>query len=181
MNRTRLLSVSIILLASWMFLISVPTWGQGCFEILVQDNAECADSLGWVNVYGSIQGYNGNPLCAMALSNGQHMFSCNENLGQFGLTVPVDKNNEVKLLIFADGYLPFRVIYDAQPCTDSPPPPSPPPSPDGSDTGNNVCKNNCLKTWVECGIWCGFQQPNSTPCRSGCLKDYSWCLKDCLP
>ena len=42
----------------------------------------------WVNIYGTVT-YNGTPLCAMVLANGQHMFTCGDDLGLYDLEVEI--------------------------------------------------------------------------------------------
>jgi len=63
--------------------------------------------------YSTVQGnvtYNGTPLCAMVLANGQYMFSCEENQGKYELDVPLDENGEITLFAFVDGLAPFKQI-----------------------------------------------------------------------
>ena len=49
-------------------------------------------------------------VCALVLANGQNMFSCNENSGQFSLDVPLDEDGNVTLMVFADGFKPYKLI-----------------------------------------------------------------------
>ncbi len=49
------------------------------------------------------------PVCALVLANGQNMFSCNENLGQFSLDVPLDQDGNITLMVFADGFKPYKL------------------------------------------------------------------------
>jgi len=65
---------------------------------------------GWVLVTGNIN-YNGTPLCAMILINGQSMFSCNQSLGQYSLEVPRDSNGRITLQAFAAGFMPHRDTF----------------------------------------------------------------------
>ena len=50
------------------------------------------------------------PVCALVLANGQSMFSCNENQGQFSLDVPLDQDGNVTLMVFAAGFKPYKLI-----------------------------------------------------------------------
>ena len=52
--------------------------------------------------WGTIRNDEGSKVCGLVLANGQQMFTC-DPLGEYGLTVPLDKNLEVKLMSFADG------------------------------------------------------------------------------
>jgi hypothetical protein len=65
---------------------------------------------GWVTVSGTIH-KDGTPLCAMILINGQSMFSCNQNLGQYSLEVPRDSNGKITLQAFATGFMPHRDTF----------------------------------------------------------------------
>ena len=47
----------------------------------------------WVNVNG-IATYNGEPVCAIALVNGQYMFTCSGD-GSFNLDVPLDEQSRI--------------------------------------------------------------------------------------
>lgn len=53
------------------------------------------------------------PVCALVLANGQNMFSCNENLGQFSLDVPIDPDGNITLFVYAAGFKPFKRITPA--------------------------------------------------------------------
>ena len=65
----------------------------------------------WVTIQGNVT-YNGTPLCAMVLANGQYMFSCGENQGTYELDVPLDENGEITLFAFVDGLAPFKVTSE---------------------------------------------------------------------
>jgi hypothetical protein len=86
-------------------------------EISVRDDASCSTASGFVELSGDIQSSGGTSLCAMVLANGQHMFSCGAALGKYILTVPIDENQEVTLFSFADGFQPYKIIYDAAACS----------------------------------------------------------------
>lgn len=51
--------------------------------------------------------FDGSPVCAMVLANGQYMFSC-EGEGKFDLKVPLDDKGEVILFAFVDGLAPYK-------------------------------------------------------------------------
>ena len=75
-----------------------------------------------VNVSGTIQS-DDTPVCALVLANGQRMFSCGEDLGQYSLDVPLDENRQIApLYVFAAGFTPFdrtiSVVYTGAPDTD---------------------------------------------------------------
>ncbi len=74
---------------------------------------------GWIKISGKILSDETppstgaiQPLCAMVLANGQHMFSCGEKfpLGEYELTVPPDANGEITLFGFCDGLQPYKKI-----------------------------------------------------------------------
>jgi len=65
-------------------------------------------SGGWTNVSGTID-FNGTPLCAMVLINGQNVFSCGQNLGKYSLDAPLDSSGNVTVQVFAFGFQPFRI------------------------------------------------------------------------
>lgn len=88
-----------------------------CPLISMSYNVECLASDDWVRVRGEVVSYDGEPLCAMVLSNGQHMFTCNSNLGVYDLTVPVDENGRVTVFGFVNGYQPSRKILTAPVCS----------------------------------------------------------------
>jgi hypothetical protein len=46
----------------------------------------------------------------MVLGNGQYMFTCGNNLGQYNLEVPLDSNGQVTLYGFCSGFSPFKVV-----------------------------------------------------------------------
>ncbi len=63
--------------------------------------------------------YGSNPqyLVAMVLANGRYMFS-NNPVGDFSLEVPLDSNGEIKLQVFAAGFLPFKQVFTPEEATD---------------------------------------------------------------
>jgi hypothetical protein len=67
----------------------------------------------WHNINGTVS-YNGTPVCAMVLANGQHMFTCSGD-GSFNLYVPLDGNGQITVFGFCSGLAPFeRVIYPSE-------------------------------------------------------------------
>ena len=73
----------------------------------------------WVRITGEVESFGGAPLCAMALANGQHMFSCGANQGRYDLTVPADENGHITLFAFADGFQPYSETLIAPDCSDA--------------------------------------------------------------
>lgn len=62
--------------------------------------------------YSDISGnifYESTHLCAMALANGQYMFTCSGD-GSYGLMVPRDTNGEITLYGFASGFAPYKAV-----------------------------------------------------------------------
>jgi hypothetical protein len=51
------------------------------------------------------------PLCAMALANGQYMFTC-DGSGNYSLNIPLDSNGQFKLQVYADGFAPITQKFD---------------------------------------------------------------------
>lgn len=79
-----------------------------------------AAGAGRAFVTGQVATAGGTPICAFVLANGEQMFSCDDNLGQFELDVPLDQDDKVKLQIFAAGFQPYSLEWDAN----APPPPA---------------------------------------------------------
>jgi hypothetical protein len=63
-----------------------------------------------VRVSGTVY-YDGIPLCAMVLANGESMFSCDANLGSFDLEVPLDGNGEITFYSFCSGFAPYKDVF----------------------------------------------------------------------
>ena len=83
-----------------------------CLLFFCVDPASSAKE-GWVNIYGSVT-YNGSPVCAMVLANGQYMFTCSGG-GSFDLDVPLDSNGQITVFTFCSGLAPFKkVIYPSE-------------------------------------------------------------------
>jgi len=53
--------------------------------------------------------YDGFPVCAMVLANGQYMFT-DPSDGQFNLNVPLDQSGQITLYVFCEGFAPFRKV-----------------------------------------------------------------------
>jgi len=51
------------------------------------------------------------PICAMALANGQYMFSC-DGSGNYALNIPLDTKGQFKLQVYADGFAPTIQTFD---------------------------------------------------------------------
>ena len=51
------------------------------------------------------------PICAMALANGQFMFTC-DGSGNYTLNIPLDNNGQFKLQVYADGFAPTIQVLD---------------------------------------------------------------------
>ncbi|MBN1831763.1 MAG: S8 family serine peptidase [Deltaproteobacteria bacterium] len=64
----------------------------------------------WVRISGTVY-YDGTPLCAMVLANGQRMFSGGVDLGAFDLDIPLDKNGEINLHVFCSGFAPYKTVF----------------------------------------------------------------------
>ena len=84
----------------------------GGAEFQVDAFLSSSSAPGRAYVSGSVRA-GGTPVCALVLANGQKMFSCNENLGLFGLDVPVDQNGNVTLMVFASGFKPYNQVFPA--------------------------------------------------------------------
>jgi len=83
--------------------------------IAMTRDMECAAN-NWVRISGEIESEGAEPLCAMVLANGQHMFSCGASQGRYDLTVPADENGNVTVFGFADGFQPYSETFVAPEC-----------------------------------------------------------------
>jgi len=81
-------------------------------SLSVVHSSRASTRAGWTVVNGTID-FNGTPVCALMLANGQHMFSCNETLGRFSLEVPLDNSGNVTLFAFVSGFQPLKVVFPA--------------------------------------------------------------------
>jgi hypothetical protein len=82
----------------------------GCDSYSGVNIAATYDAGDWVSISGDITTQDGTPVCAMALANGQYMFSSNPR-GKYNLSVPLNENGQVTLFAFADGFAPFKYIF----------------------------------------------------------------------
>ncbi len=85
------------------------TVDQGSPVFVVTRNLFSTNKDGWVKMSGTIE-YEGEPVCALVLANGQHMFSCGDNNGLIDMEVPYDANGQVTLFVFASGFQPFKEV-----------------------------------------------------------------------
>lgn len=81
---------------------------QGSPSFSVESNYAPAETEGRYIVSGKIT-FGDIPVCALALANGQNMFTCQENVGHFSLNVPADNDGNIVLMVFADGFKPFNL------------------------------------------------------------------------
>jgi hypothetical protein len=97
--------------------VQTQTADPGSPLIAMTRSMECAGN-NWVRLSGEIESFEGDPLCALVLANGQHMFSCGASQGRYDLTVPVDENGNITLFGFADGFQPYSETSMAPQCGD---------------------------------------------------------------
>ena len=62
-----------------------------------------------IDINGTVT-YNGTPVCAMVLANGQPMFTCGDDLGIFDMEVPLDTNGGITLYCFCSGFAPYKEV-----------------------------------------------------------------------
>ena len=96
--------------------VQMLTASAGAPLINMSRSVECSAFPNRAHISGTIDSAAGEPLCAMVLSNGEHMFSCDASLGQYDLDVPVDPNGQVTVFGFADGFQPYRNTFTAPEC-----------------------------------------------------------------
>ncbi len=72
-------------------------------------NGKGAQAANRVTIGGTVSLSDGTPLCAMALANGQFMFTCSP-VGEYSLSVPLDANGKITLYGFCSGRAPFKAI-----------------------------------------------------------------------
>ncbi|MEZ5541727.1 MAG: hypothetical protein R3F42_06760 [Pseudomonadota bacterium] len=77
-----------------------------------------AVNTAWPGQYRNITGrildaQTQQPVCALVLANGQHMFSCDGG-GNYALNIPLDANGQFKLQVYADGFAPYTIRLDEQ-------------------------------------------------------------------
>ena len=63
----------------------------------------------WVRLSGNVT-YNGTPVCAMVLANGQYVFTCAGG-GSYTMNVPLDEMGSITLFGFCDGLPPYETVY----------------------------------------------------------------------
>ncbi len=63
-------------------------------------------------IAGTVKDANGAPITALALANGNYMFTGSPP-GEFDLTVWLDSSKQVTHMVFADGFAPFSSVLDA--------------------------------------------------------------------
>lgn len=68
----------------------------------------CVSAWALENINGTVT-YNGTPVCAMVLANGQYMFTCSGD-GSFSLDVPLDGNGEITVFAFCSGLSPYSQV-----------------------------------------------------------------------
>jgi hypothetical protein len=66
----------------------------------------------FATVSGNVR-FNGEPLCALVLANGQNEFSC-DGRGAFDLSVPLDNAGLITLQVFAAGFAPLRQVLSPE-------------------------------------------------------------------
>ncbi|MFZ7110717.1 MAG: Ig-like domain-containing protein [Desulfatiglandales bacterium] len=80
--------------------------------VTVENISDSPTKSGWYDMSGTIEDASGTPLCAMALANGERMFTCGNSLGRFDLTVPLDGDGKITLHTFVSGFKPYKkIIY----------------------------------------------------------------------
>lgn len=87
---------------------SLQTLIVGLFVIALTHANPCVAQTQWVDINGNVT-YNGTPVCAMILANGQHMFT-SETDGCFHLNVPLDGNGQITVFAFCSGLAPFQQV-----------------------------------------------------------------------
>ena len=81
-----------------------------CSLLFLGNSFSLAANNDWKNINGAVL-YNGTPVCAMVLANGQYMFTCSGD-GSFNLDVPLDGNGQITVFAFCSGLAPFeKIIY----------------------------------------------------------------------
>lgn len=78
-------------------------------DLTVLYNVTASTRSGWAVVSGTID-FNGTPVCALMLANGQHQFSCNASPGRYTLEVPADNSGNITLFAFVSGFQPYKVV-----------------------------------------------------------------------
>ncbi len=79
-------------------------------ELTISYGLDVASRDGWITLRGKVT-LDASPVCGLVLANGQHMFSCNANLGIFDLEVPINANGQVTLFAFVSGTQPYSLTF----------------------------------------------------------------------
>ncbi|PID39531.1 MAG: hypothetical protein CR984_06640 [Proteobacteria bacterium] len=68
----------------------------------------------WRWIDGSVS-FQGEPVCAIVLANGQHCFSCDaqQGVGNYRMIVPVDEDGTITVQAFANGLAPYKRVTHA--------------------------------------------------------------------
>ena len=66
----------------------------------------------WVRLQGTMS-YDSSPVCAMALANGQYMFTSQAD-GNFSLDVPLDVDGSITQFGFCSGLPPYQITYTTE-------------------------------------------------------------------
>ena len=86
--------------------------GPDAKMMVVNYQTSTSNNPGRYLLSGTVTDTTSTPVCAMVLANGQKMFSCGANLGQFALEVPLDPKGEITLFGFASGLQPYKAVID---------------------------------------------------------------------
>jgi len=80
------------------------------FLFLVTTGSASSAVTGWAPLNGKVS-FNGDPVCAMVLANGQYAFSCSGD-GSFSFNVPLDSNGQITVQTYCSGRAPYRITID---------------------------------------------------------------------
>jgi hypothetical protein len=65
-----------------------------------------------IDISGKVlQQNSADPVCAMALANGEFGFTC-DGTGEYSASIPLDGNGQYKLQVYAEGYAPMVQVFD---------------------------------------------------------------------
>lgn len=96
--------------------LQMPTAASNSSQITMTRSVTCSGTADWVRITGVVLSAGNQPLCAMVLANGQHLFSCGINPGTYDLAAPVARNGQMTIFAFADGFQPYRDTFIAPVC-----------------------------------------------------------------
>ena len=85
--------------------------------LLISGTSYAAD---WGEISGTVL-YEGTPVCAMVLANGQYMFTHGEGgyeLGEYELEVPLNEDGQIGLFSFCKGLAPFHLFLTPEEAAD---------------------------------------------------------------